>query len=239
MQAHHTHAQWCWTAPVEVVVGGADLAGVALTQMGYVMSVETSHATPAVAVLQGKPGVRASCLLRPPRPQSPPSAPLFPATPPSPPPSCAVSAAPRRQQAGDLGSVCCAPLATSAITACSSVLSPMMRAGIAQVEVQLTIPVGSSQHCIELPGVYTVQPTGAYRFDREYTFSTTAPDWLTLVPSAVRLMGSVGLPAGVATSTANVTVTATMEVCSLSLLRCPSFLSPPHSSATFSGSGPL
>jgi len=53
LQAHHALSQWCWSPPVQVVLGGAgDVSGVTLAQMGYLMPVHTSHATPAVATLQ-------------------------------------------------------------------------------------------------------------------------------------------------------------------------------------------
>ena len=82
------------------------------------------------------------------------------------------------------------------------------------VQIQLTLPVGASEHCLELPGVYTLQPMGVYRFDRQsYTLDTAAPTPLSLVPTAVRLTGSVELPPGAAASSADVTVTAVVEVC--------------------------
>ena len=81
------------------------------------------------------------------------------------------------------------------------------------VQIQLNLPVGASEHCLELPGVYTLQPMGDFRFDRQYTFATAAPTPLSLVATAVRLTGSVELPPGAAVSTANVTVTAVVQVC--------------------------
>ncbi|KAK3262340.1 hypothetical protein CYMTET_28799 [Cymbomonas tetramitiformis] len=60
------------------------------------------------------------------------------------------------------------------------------------VSSQLELTAGNSRHCIDKPGMYSVEPSGCYRFEEEgYTFDTAAPRALDLRATHSQLKGTI------------------------------------------------